>query len=52
MNKRKVRELEREWGGLYRRGWKKRRDKLCNYVNLIKEIICKTYRREYSVEFS
>lgn len=30
----------------------KGRDKLWSYVNLIKEIIFKTYRREYSLEFS
>lgn len=50
MNERK--ELQREWEGVYRLEKAKGRGKLFNDVNLIEEIIFKTYRREYSLDFS
>lgn len=49
MHERKEPE-ERE--GVYRLEEEKGSGKLCNCVNLIEEIIFKTYRREYSLEFS
>ena len=43
---------KRAWKRVCRLEEAKGRGKLFNYVNLIEEIIFKTYRREYSLEFS